>query len=101
MPQLRDFLSRFGPAGAPGAARAAVPADRHRQLVAELDPVLMLLDGQDAECVRYGPAGTDSPRRRLEDILDRPALDPGSSAQVSPIMPGEDHDPGNGRLGLG
>jgi hypothetical protein len=23
----------------------------------------------------YGPAGTDSPRRRVEDILDRPALD--------------------------
>jgi hypothetical protein len=52
VPQLRDFLSRFRPAGAPGAARAAVPADRRRQLEAEVDPVLKLLDGPDAECTR-------------------------------------------------
>ena len=49
MPQLRDFLSRFRPAGAPGAGRAAIPADRHLQLEAELDPVLRLLDGSAAE----------------------------------------------------
>ena len=52
MPPLRDFLSRFRPAGAPGAARAGVPADRRRLLEAELDPVLRLLDGPDAECAR-------------------------------------------------
>jgi len=52
MPPLRDFLSRFRPAGAPGAARAAVPADTSRELAAELDPVLRLLDGPDAECAR-------------------------------------------------
>lgn len=49
MPQLRDFLSRFRPAGAPGAARAAVPADQGRQLESELEPVLMLLDGPHRE----------------------------------------------------
>ncbi|HEY2553589.1 MAG TPA: hypothetical protein VGI64_23775 [Streptosporangiaceae bacterium] len=49
MPHMRDFLSRFRPAGAPGAGRAAVPADRRRQLEAELGPVLMLLDGPSAE----------------------------------------------------
>ncbi len=49
MPQLRDFLARFRPAGAPGAARAGVPADRSRELEAEVRPVLALLDGTDAE----------------------------------------------------
>ncbi len=51
MPQLRDSLSRFRPAGAPGAAaRAAVPADPARELAAEVVPVLTLLDGTQAEC---------------------------------------------------
>ncbi len=50
MPHLRDFLSRFRPAGAPGAGRAAVPADRRRERELELSPVLMLLDGPSAEC---------------------------------------------------
>lgn len=53
MPQLRDFLDRFRPAGAPGAAaRVAVPVDRRGELEAELAPVLALLDGVDAECAR-------------------------------------------------
>ncbi len=53
MPQLRAFLDRFRPAGAPGAAaRTAVPVDRSRELEAELVPVLALLDGVDAECAR-------------------------------------------------
>lgn len=50
MPELRDFLSRFRPAGAPGAARAGVPADRSRDLEAEVGPVLALLAGTDAVC---------------------------------------------------
>jgi hypothetical protein len=45
---MRDFLSRFRLAGAPGAG-AAVPADRRRQLEFELGPVLRLLDGPSAE----------------------------------------------------
>jgi vacuolar-type H+-ATPase subunit H len=53
LPQLRDFLERFRPAGAPGAAASAgVPADRSRELEAELNPVLALLEGVDAECAR-------------------------------------------------
>jgi vacuolar-type H+-ATPase subunit H len=52
MPELRDFLARFRPAGAPGAARAGVPADRARELEAEVGPVLALLDGADAQCKR-------------------------------------------------
>jgi len=52
MPELRDFLARFRPAGAPGAARAGGPADRARELEAEVGPVLALLDGADAQCQR-------------------------------------------------
>jgi vacuolar-type H+-ATPase subunit E/Vma4 len=48
---LRDFLSRFRPAGAPGAAaRVPVPIDRGRELEAEVGPVLALLDGTRDEC---------------------------------------------------
>lgn len=53
MPPLRDFLGRFRLAGAPGAAgRAGVPADRARDLEAELVPVLELLAEADAEGAR-------------------------------------------------
>ncbi len=53
MPQLGDFLNRFRPAGAPGAAtRAGVPADRAAELSDELGPVLAKLAGADAECAR-------------------------------------------------
>ena len=50
MPHVRDFLSRFRPAGAPGAGRAAVPADRRSELESELGPLLVLLDEPSAEC---------------------------------------------------
>lgn len=51
LPQLGDFLSRFRPAGAPGAAtRAGVPADREAERAAELEPVLGLLAGTEQEC---------------------------------------------------
>jgi hypothetical protein len=53
LPQARDFLDRFRPAGAPGAAsRAGVPANRAAELSAELEPVLALLAETDAECGR-------------------------------------------------
>jgi len=63
VPQLRDFLDRFRPAGAPGAiARAAVPSGRSRQ-VAELSPVLDLLGGTQAECEQViAQAGRDAVR---------------------------------------
>lgn len=47
---VRDFLQRFRPAGAPGAAtRAGVPADRVAELTAELAPVFALLAEVEAE----------------------------------------------------
>lgn len=52
MPDIRAFLERFRPAGAPGAAAAAVPADRRTTLAAELEPVFALLDDAEEECRR-------------------------------------------------
>jgi vacuolar-type H+-ATPase subunit H len=52
VPELRDFLTRFRPAEAPGAVQAGVPADRARELEAEVGPVLALLAGTDAEVGR-------------------------------------------------
>jgi vacuolar-type H+-ATPase subunit H len=49
MPPLRDFLTRFRPAGSPGAAaRAGVPTDRSGELEAEVAPVLARLDDTEA-----------------------------------------------------
>ena len=51
VPWARDFLDRFRPAAAPGGALgAAVPADRARELAAELGPVLARLDDVYADC---------------------------------------------------
>jgi F0F1-type ATP synthase membrane subunit b/b' len=53
VPQLGDYLSRFRPAGAPGAAaRAGVPADRAAEASAELAPVLARLAETESECNR-------------------------------------------------
>ncbi|WP_067453172.1 hypothetical protein [Actinomadura macra] len=61
MPAVRDLLERFRPAGAPGAAAVAVPADRRSVLAAELEPVFALL------------AGTEEERHRLADEAERDA----------------------------
>jgi vacuolar-type H+-ATPase subunit H len=50
VPPMLDFLSQFRPAGAPGAGRAAVPADRQRDRESELGPVLAALDAPGARC---------------------------------------------------
>jgi len=66
MPPLRDFLSRFRPAGSPGAAaRAGVPADRSGELEAEVGPVLALLADTAAERERL----ITQARRDAEQIV--------------------------------
>jgi dsDNA-specific endonuclease/ATPase MutS2 len=66
MPPLRDFLTRFRPAGAPGAAaRAGVPADRSGELESEVGPVLALLDDTQAERERL----VTQARREAEQIV--------------------------------
>lgn len=64
MPQFRDFLDRFRPAPAPGAASlVGVAADRSGALAAELDPVLALLAGTHAECERMVAAARQDARQ--------------------------------------
>jgi hypothetical protein len=67
LPQFRDFLARFRPAGSPGAAsRVGVAADRAREVSTELEPVLALLAATHAECARIiTEAGQDA--RQLEE----------------------------------
>ena len=65
MPPLRDFLTRFRPAGSPGAARAGVPADRSGELNAEVAPVLARLDDTEAEHERL----IAQARREAEQIV--------------------------------
>jgi hypothetical protein len=66
VPPLRDFLTRFRPAGSPGAAaRAGVPADRSGELEAEVAPVLARLDDTEAEHERL----IAQARREAEQIV--------------------------------
>jgi vacuolar-type H+-ATPase subunit H len=77
MSPVREFLQRFTPAGTPGkAAAAAVPADRARDLAAELEPVFAMLAGPEAERSRIlneaeGDARRirDDARRRADDMV--------------------------------
>jgi hypothetical protein len=72
LPQLGDFLSRFRPAGAPGAAgRAGIPADRAAELSAELDPVLAMLAATDAECARLVAEAEQEASRIAAEAQDR------------------------------
>lgn len=66
MPALTDFLERFRPAGAPGPAGTAVPADRAAELAAELEPVFALLRGAEAERALILRDGAADAQRILE-----------------------------------
>jgi len=60
VPQLRNVLDRFRPAGTPGAAgRPGIPADRSSEAAAELTEVLALLDDAQEEAARTRQAATD------------------------------------------
>ncbi|MGH3390635.1 MAG: hypothetical protein ACRDOO_17345 [Actinomadura sp.] len=64
---MRDFLERFRPAGAPGAAAAAVPADRRAELAAELEVVFARLGAAERERERLlEVAASDADRIRAE-----------------------------------
>jgi vacuolar-type H+-ATPase subunit H len=52
LPQLRDFIGRFRPAG--------IPAERHGELAAELEPVLALLAPTDRDCARIIAAARET-----------------------------------------
>jgi len=66
MPQLWDFLTRYRPAGSPGAAeRAGGSADRPGELESEVGPVLALLTGTAAQRERL----ITQARRDAEQIV--------------------------------
>lgn len=79
MPQWRDFLERFRPAGAPGSAgRPGVPADRVSDAAAELVPLLELLDDAQDEAARIRSAAATraeevrrTARRQADAIVAR------------------------------
>jgi hypothetical protein len=69
MPRVREFLDRFRPAGAPGAATATgVPVERRLGLETELAPVFAALAGVQEECAAVcrlaRQEATDLSRRR-------------------------------------
>ena len=74
MPQFRDFLARFRPAGAPGAAsRVGVAADRAHELSAELEPVLALLAATHAECEHMVAEARRDARQIAEEAREQSA----------------------------
>jgi cell division septum initiation protein DivIVA len=74
VPQFRDLLARFRPAGAPGAAsRVGVAVDRAHELSAELDPVLALLAATHAECERMVSEARRDARRITEEAQEQSA----------------------------
>jgi len=75
MPQWRDFLERFRPAGTPGAATPrGVPADRVAEAAAELAPLLSLLDDV--------PIRVEQIRRRGVEQADQLRRDAGLRADA-------------------
>jgi len=75
LPQLSDFLNRFRPAGAPGAAtRAGVPVDRTAELSAEVAPVLAQLAAVAAEGERIVAAAERDSSAIMDDARERAAL---------------------------
>jgi hypothetical protein len=74
MPGLRDLLSRFRAAGAPGAPGAAgMPVDSRAAVTAELEPVFAALAGTTAECQRVRAAGAAEAQRCLDEARERAA----------------------------
>jgi flagellar biosynthesis/type III secretory pathway protein FliH len=81
LPQFRDFLARFRPAGSPGAAsRVGVAADRMHELSAELEPVLALLAPAHRECEQI-IAGARSDARQIMDQAHEDAAAVGVQAR--------------------
>lgn len=67
MPNVRDFLDRFRPAGSPGSASAiGVPADRRADAEEELAPVFAALQDADRRCADLQRQADEEARRELE-----------------------------------
>jgi regulator of protease activity HflC (stomatin/prohibitin superfamily) len=74
MPGLRELLSRFRAAGAPGAPGVAgMPVDRRADVTAELEPVFAALAATTAECERLRADGAAEAQRCLDEARNRAA----------------------------
>ncbi|MFI7546844.1 hypothetical protein [Actinoplanes sp. NPDC049599] len=74
MPGLRELLSRFRAAGAPGAPGAAgVPVDLRAGVTAELEPVFAALAETVAGCERRRADGAAEAQRCLDEARGRAA----------------------------
>lgn len=74
MPGLRDLLSRFRAAGAPGAPGAAgMPVDRRAGVAVELEPVFAALAETTAECERLRAGSAAEAQRCLAEAGERAA----------------------------
>jgi hypothetical protein len=71
---LRDFLARFRPTGAPGAAISGVPADRAAERAAELEPSLALLSDVQEEAAGIR-AAADQEAAAIRENAARQAAD--------------------------
>lgn len=72
MARVRDYLDRFRPAGAPGAASGAgVPADRRADLDVELRPVFAALTEVEQECARIREQADRRARARSDEAAER------------------------------
>ena len=92
MPDLRNFLSRFRPAGTPGAPmRGGVPADRVAEREAELQPVLELLEETRTQAERIRAAAREAADGRRLRAGSRPtpsSRPPGCAQAPSERPPG-------------
>lgn len=69
MASVREFLTRFRPASAPGrAAPGGVPADRSAELRAELEPPLAQLDQAEAEARAVRERAEAAAAAHLRDV---------------------------------
>ena len=85
MPRVRDLLYRFRPSAAPGSATAAgVPADRARDLAAELAPVFAALADTERECAAIVEAArTEAARVRTDGAARVEALRASGRSRVA------------------
>ncbi|MFI9025182.1 hypothetical protein [Streptomyces sp. NPDC053560] len=74
MAGFRDFLARFRPAGAPGAAGVVgVPADRSDRIAAEAEPSLALMQRVETEAASLREQASREAARRRADAAHRAA----------------------------
>jgi vacuolar-type H+-ATPase subunit H len=87
MPPLRDFLTRFRPAGSPGAAEhAGALAERPSELESEVAPVLALLADTEAERERLITQARHDAEQIVADAQAAAAMMAADAAQRAAML---------------